>query len=418
MSRRHSRRTAPVSAERLRDVLRSAFWLVPAACTVLAIALGVGLLALDDQIPYARTAFLFPGPPSGARSFLSAIITSMISVTGLVFSITIVVLQLTSSQFSPRVLRMFLRDRAIQLTLGIFVGTFVYAMVVHRGVLGTIGHDPFVPRIAVTVAFLLVLASIGLFIRYISHIANMIRVATIITAITAETRILIERQCPPGHTPRTPPPLSGADTGPISAPEAGVLVSVNRAALVHLACDNDCVIALIPRIGDFVPAGAALLTVRPNGSKTPAPDRLAAELIRSIALDTERTMEQDIAFGFRQLIDIAQRALSPAINDMTTASQTLDALHDLLRRLATRQLPNGWHFDDGGTPRVLVPAYRFSDYLQITVAEIWRYGADSAQIPGRISAMLNDLASAALPEHQEPIAAWKSRVQNKDEPFQ
>lgn len=405
-----------VSLERFRDVLRAAFWLIPAICAVMAIALGVGLLALDDRLPVGQTAVLFPGPPAGARSFLSAIITSMISVTGIVFSITMVVLQLTSGQFSPRVLRMFLRDRTIQLTLGLFVGTFVYAMVVHRGVRGTLGHDPFVPRVAVSVAFLLVLASIGLFIRYISHVANLIRVATIISTIAQETRALIERQCPPEHTPRTAPPIPAAGAEPIPSPEAGVLVSVNHAALARCARDHDCVIVLTLRIGDFVPAGGPLLTVHSDNSSIRDLDQLAHRLIHDIALDTERTMEQDIAFGFRQLIDIAQRALSPAVNDITTAAQVLDALHDLLRRLATRHLPTGWHDDDNDTPRVLIPQYQFADYLQITVAEIWRYGADAAQIPGRMSTMLVDLASAALPEHQEPITAWRARIQGDGKP--
>ncbi|MGH3238726.1 MAG: DUF2254 family protein [Streptosporangiaceae bacterium] len=184
------------STARLRNVLQSAFWLLPALCVTASIGLAIGLITLDSYLPAAHGVLLYPGPPSGARSFLSSIVQAMISFTALVFSITIVVLQLTSGQFSPRVLRMFLRDRTSQLALGLFIATFVYAMVVQRAVRGSTGHDAVVPRIAVTVAFVFVLASVGLFIRYIGYVANMIRVATIIDAIAAESRALLEHRYP------------------------------------------------------------------------------------------------------------------------------------------------------------------------------------------------------------------------------
>ena len=150
--------------ERAREVARSAFWLVPSLCVLAAIGLAIGLVALDQQFGTTRAVFLFPGPPTGARSFLTSIIQAMITFTGLVFSITIIVLQLTSAQFSPRVLRTFLRDRTIRFSLGTFLATFVYAMVVLRDVRGTDVHGGFVPRVAVTVSFLLVLLSVGMFI--------------------------------------------------------------------------------------------------------------------------------------------------------------------------------------------------------------------------------------------------------------
>ncbi len=150
-----------VSTSRLRDVVRSTFWVIPAACVAGSIALAVGLIVVDQRLGSSHAFYLYPGPPSGARSFLSSITQAMISFTGLVFSITIVALQLTSGQLSSRVLRTFLRDRLIQFSLGVFVATFVYAMVVQRAVRGSVGHGAFVPRAAVTVAFLFVLASVG-----------------------------------------------------------------------------------------------------------------------------------------------------------------------------------------------------------------------------------------------------------------
>jgi len=395
-----------VSVERARDVARSTFWLVPAVCVVISIGLAIGLGALDDALPATHAFFVFPGPPAGARSFLSSIIQAMISFTGLVFSITIVVLQLSSGQFSPRVLRMFLGDRTIQFALGIFVATFVYAMVVHRAIRGTTGPDAFVPRIAVTVAFAFVLASVGLFIHYIAHIANLIRVATIITYVGQQSRRVLAAHYPP-------------DAPPPGCPHAGVVVSVNAHALTRLATDAGCVLAVAMRVGDFVPAGAPLVTVHPDeqlATAGPADAGLGRRVLREVALDTERTMEQDLAFGLRQLVDIAERALSPAVNDPTTAAQSIDGLHDLLRALAIRHLPSGRWCDDTGRLRLVVPQYGFPDFLDLAVGEIWRYGADAVQIPGRLAAMLADLAAAALPDYRPAITTWSHRIDAHPDP--
>ncbi len=395
-----------VAFTRLRDRIRSSFWLVPTVCVVVSIVLAVGLVKVDQLIGDVQSAVLFPGPPAGATSFLSSIITSMISVTGLVFSITVVVLVLTSGQFSPRVLRGFLRDRTIQWSLGVFIATFVYAMTVIRDVQGsTDTFSAFVPRIAVTFAFLLVLASVALFIAYINHIANMIRVSSIITRVGDEARALLERRCPadPPRPPPTPQPAAAPAVVVVPSPTLGVIVSVNEADIVERARRDAAVVELVPRVGDFVPAGGPLLRVHGGDDG----GRGYADLI---ALDSDRTMEQDLAFGFRQLVDIAEKALSPGINDPTTACQAIDILHDLLRRLATRELPTGRHPDRDGTVRLIVPQYDFADFLRVAVAEIWHYGADGMQIGPRLETMLRDLQSAALPRHRVAVEHWLAVV--------
>ena len=400
-----------VSVERVRHKLRSMFWLVPAACVVTAIGAAAGLVALDQALGPVSTGVLFPGPPSGARSFLSSITQAMIAFTGLVFSITIVVLQLTSGQFSPRVLRAFLRDRGIQFALGIFISTFVYAMVVQRAVTGSAGHHPFVPRIAVTGAFVLVLASVGLFIFYIHHVANMIRVATIVTSLGAESRDLLQSRYPAGQPSAGPAPDLGPAARIIAAPRPGVLVSVNEGALAGLAGRLGCVVVLAARVGDFLPEGAPLVRIHPGGNSVgDLPGIDAPQLLAEVALDTERTMEQDLAFGFRQLVDIAERALSPSTNDPTTACQALDVLHDLLRRLAVRHLPSGRVRGADGSLRLIVPQYGFADFVDLAVQEIWHYGSDAAQVPGRLSAMLADLSAAALPEYLPVLRQWAGRI--------
>ncbi len=391
-----------VSLGRIRDRVRSTFWLIPASCAVGAIGLAIGLVAADRLVGDTEALYLFPGPPEGARSFLGAIIGAMISFTGLVFSITVVVLVLTSDQFSPRVLRGFLRDLTIQWALGVFVATFVYAMTVHRTVLGTDDEDAFVPRIAITVAFLLVLLSVALFIHYINHIAHVIRVSSIITGIGGETRELLERRLPADAPPEPPEPDLSAPCLVVTAPRPGVVVSVNERRIADRACREGLVVVLVPRVGDFVPSGAPLCTIYGGG---PA-DWAAAD----IALDDERTMEQDIAFGLRQLVDIAERALSPSVNDPTTACQALDVMHDLLRRIVTRRLPTGRHTDVEGRVGLVIPQYSAADYLDVALAEVWHYGADAAQVPERLAALLRDLRSVVLPEHRLPVERWCTRV--------
>ncbi len=312
------------------------------------------------------------------------------------FSITIVVLQLTSSQFSPRVLRTFLRDRLTQAALGVFVATFVYAVLVLRTVRST-SEDPFVPALSTTVGVGLLLLSVGMFVAYIHHVATTIQVSSILERIGRETRAAIDRRFPPAGRPagRDTPPLLPDASAVLPASRSGALVRVDEAGLVQAAFDADVVLRLRVRLGEHVPQGAPLLEVLGDAQRLDAGQALAA-----IRLARDRTLEQDVAFGFRQLVDIADRALSPGINDPTTAVQALDELHDLLRRLVTRRLPPDRHTDGGGALRLVTPAEEFRDYLALALDEIDHYGADSLQVQQRVRRLLEDLEAAARSEHR------------------
>ncbi|MDQ3611515.1 MAG: DUF2254 domain-containing protein [Actinomycetota bacterium] len=385
----------------LTQSVRTGFWAIPTLCVLLAAALAFGLVALDREFDDALGGFSFGAGPDGAREVLSAIVTSMITFTGLVFSITIVVLQLTSSQFSPRVLRTFLRDRQTQLSLGVFIATFVYAVLVLRTVNG-LDEDTFVPAIATSVGLLLLIVSVGVFVAYIHHIGTSIQASSILQSIAGETRTVLERELPSGGPP---PPVvvrpAGTPVAVLPAPRSGALVQVDIASLVGVADDCDVVLVSRVHLGDFVPEGAPLLEVHRGNA-----DSLdAAGALRAFSFARERTMEQDVAFGFRQLADIAAKALSPSLNDPTTAVQALDGMHDLLRRLATRHLPTGVHADDAGRPRLYLPQPCFEDYLTLALQEADQYGADSRQVQDRITALLTDVRAAALPEHRPPLDA-------------
>ncbi len=310
----------------LRESVRTGLWAVPAMCVLLALGLAQALVAVDRRLQRGGSrAWTFGAGPDGAREVLSAITTSMITFTGLVFSITIVVLQLTSSQFSPRVLRTFLRDRVTQLALGVFVATFVYAVMVLRTVRGT-SDEAFVPALATTVGLALLLASVAMFVAYIHHVATTIQVSSIIDRIGRDTRAAIDRRHPAGGD--RPPATAGSRStvgarAVLPAPRAGVLVRLDEPALVQLAAEADVVLRVRLRLGEHVPEGGPLLEVTGDAQ------RLDAEtVLRAVRLARNRTLEQDVAFGFRQLVDIADRALSPGINDPTTAVQVLDELHD------------------------------------------------------------------------------------------
>ena len=378
--------------------LRDRFWVVPLLFAIGATLLGLALTTLDDMLDTSLTLpLLFAGGPEGARAVLSAIITSMISFTGLVFSITVVVLQLTSSQFSPRILRTFLRDWVNQIALGVFVATFVYALVVLRAVTGTAQTDTFVPQISVTMAFVLVLASVVVFLFYIDHIAQSIRAASIVTRIAEETRAVLESRHPQDAEALVPLPRPAPLGRRIHADAPGIVQQIDDHALADLAEEHDVTICVLRALGEFVPAGGVLLEVHGQGR----PDD--GTLRSHIHLGNERSTDEDVGFGLSQLVDIAERALSPGINDPTTAVQVVDQLHDLLRRLVTRPLAPRQVLTESGRLAVDVPQPSVADYLALAVDEIAHCGADVERVQQRLAVMLRDLLDAALPQHRDAV---------------
>ena len=375
--------------------LVSGYWFIPGGIVVAASAVALGLLELDARLLADGRSIGFTGGAESARALLSSISSSMLTLTALVFSVTIVVLQLASGQFSPRVLRTFLRDRRSQTTLGVFLATFLYALIVLRGVRGDGGTvDRFVPGISVGVSFLLVIISVAFFVQYIHNITTSIRVIEIIDRISKETAAAIERVHPAD--------LQSADAGlpSLAAPSAtvcaatrGVVTSVNVERLCRIAEGGEVCLVVVPGVGDFVATGMPLVQV--HGDSDGVDDDAVR---RAISLAKERQLDEDPAFGFRQLVDIAERTLSPGVNDPTTAVQCLDHLHDLLRRLAHRALPSRVTRTAQGRVRVVVSQPTWDDYVALAVDEIRHWGAGSLQVHRRIGALLDDLAAEVAPE--------------------
>ncbi len=247
----------PVNHTRWKERLSESFWLIPCVCLVVATALALALIQIDDGIGGHRRGFGFAGGPESARQVLATIASSMLTLAGLVFSITIVALQLTSTQFSPRALRTFLRDRRTQLSLGIFVATFFYALVALREVRGqdNSGGGQFVPGVTITGAFVLAAVGVGTFVFYIHHISQSIRVITIIRRIGEETTGAIG--CLPDEVADPPVPATPT-AGPvktIASSRSGVVAGVEVDDLVEAAAGAGAVVEVVPGMGDFVPRG-------------------------------------------------------------------------------------------------------------------------------------------------------------------
>jgi uncharacterized membrane protein len=374
--------------------LRTSLWLVPIAAVTGAMALAILLPRADRRWGADVTAwYLYAGQADSARELLSTIASSMLTLAALVFSITILVLQLASSQFSPRVLRTFLTDRTTQVALGMFLGSFVYPMVLLPQVRS--GEHEVVPAFSVFFAIALVLLSILTFVRYIHHMAHSIRAASVLKRVADETRDSVRALYPDVGDDDPMPALHAPDRPAdhvLLAKQAGVLSAVDAEELLARAMRHDLVIELHPCVGDFVPCGAPIMSVWGKDG-----DELEQALRDACVIASERTPTQDVAFGLRQLVDVAERALSPGVNDPTTAVQALDHIHDLLRSLCTRKFPSPVRSDEQGRLRLLLPRPDFASLVRLSLDEIRHYGAGSIQIMRRMRALLDDLLRTAPP---------------------
>ena len=354
-----------------RDVLRTNLWLVPTVEVVAAVGLFVATYLLDRAAYHGELtlpAWVNNGSPDAARQILTAIAAAVITVVGLVFSITIVALTLTSTQFGPRMLRNFIRDRGTQVTLGTFVATFVFAILA----LGSISHGPrgdFVPHLSITVALGLILASLGVLIYFIHHVAKSIQLPEVIASIARDLAIAIDAEAVASSA------RAGLETGPsiaelerrmdetgavVAAPSSGYLQFVAYDELVGIAGDANAVIRLLYRPGHFVVEGLPLATVWPAD----AVEEITRSLERAHFAGPHRTLAQDLAFAIDQLVEIAIRALSPAINDTFTAITCIDWLSDGLCKISARWDPSLARRDAFGNVRVISAAVRYERFVE------------------------------------------------------
>ncbi|RKE17606.1 DUF2254 domain-containing protein [Streptomyces sp. TLI_171] len=387
----------------LREHLRESFWFAPLLTCVGAVLLA-GLTDLIDRAIFeeataAQTADTLLSFNAAAKSVVSTVSSAMLTFIGVVFSISLVSLQMAASQMSPRVLRLYVRSRLIKATFATCLATFVYTLLVQLGYDDT--TDPTravsVPVVSTVVALAMVMLSLGLFVLYVQATLRLLRVPHVIDRVTRESlKVLQDYRW---LAPELGPPGGPRPEGPTLLHEGrgGVLRDVNIRWLMRVARRHDTVLHLVPRIGDFIAPGTPTVVV--VGGTPPRPRRITTAL--NVGVD--RTMHQDLSFGYRQLVDIAIRALSPAVNDPTTAVQAIDRIHQLLALLAPHQLGEIRHRDKDGAVRLVQAVPGWEATVDLAFTEIRTCGAGQPQVTRRLAAALDDLLRITPGPRRPPL---------------
>jgi uncharacterized membrane protein len=334
--------------------LRGSFWFLPSLIVAASLVVALALIQLDtigSQQWLSRWPRLFGSSAAGARGVLSTIAGSMMTVVGVTFSMMLVTLALVSSQYTSRILRNFMSDRVTQIVLGIFAGIFTYCLIVLRTVRGGDAAG-YIPSLAVTFGVVMAIGGIGALIFFIHHIARSIQASSIIAAVAEETLAAVDRLFPQkfGQTPeddeeeQSPLPLPERNWQVIPASANGYVQSVDNAALLRLARKHETIVRMERGIGEFVVQDTPLASL---ALAVPPEPELITALQAAFSIRRLRTVEQDAAFGIRQIVDIALRALSPGINDTTTAVMCVDYLAAILARLASRDIPSSHRYENG-----------------------------------------------------------------------
>ncbi|MFJ8982740.1 DUF2254 domain-containing protein [Streptomyces sp. NPDC102282] len=394
------------AGRQLRERLRDTFWLAPAAGLVGSFVLWWVLSELDTRIvahlqqegSYAELKDLlaFTGD---ARTVVTTVSAAMMTFIGVVFSISLVAVQMASGQLTPRVVRIFVRSRISKLTLTVFLATFAFSLLVLTSYEGGTDPDPRRVTSAPLLQSLLTLGLVGLslllFVAYVSSTLRLMQVGPVLDHIARESLRAMEQQ--PGEPAEAAlPPMPG--TAHVEhRGRAGVLRSVRVARLVRAAERQGVVLRLVPRIGDFLVPGTPVLTV--HGGAAPPPRALS----RTALVGVERTLHQDPAFGLRQLSDIALRALSPSVNDPTTAVQCLDRLVQLLSVAVRLPLTPLHHRDRRGDVRLVQEVPGWTDLVDLAFEEIRWCAARSPQVTRRLLAAFDDLLLLAAGERRTPL---------------
>ncbi len=375
--------------------MRSSFWFVPAVIVLGAVGFAAVLIGVDATVKLhvvRSWPLLFGAGAAGSRGLLTAVASSMITVAGVVFSITIVALSLTSSQYTSRVLRNFMRDRGNQVVLGVFVGIFAYCLVVLRTIRGS-DEVKFVPSLAVLVGLILAFVGIAFLIYFIHHISMSIQASNIIAAAAQETIAAVDHLFPKelGEDADEDAPLMSLALqawSPVPARETGYIESIDGDALLAVARQRGTILRMERGVGEFVVQGTPLVSVADLGGLD---DESTAELNEVYTVSHQRTVEHDVAFGLRQIVDIALKALSPGINDTTTAVMCVDYLAAILVRLAARRIA-AFHRLDQGELRVIARGPSFASLLAAAFDQIRQNAKGNVVILTRLLEALEIIA--------------------------
>jgi uncharacterized membrane protein len=391
-----------------RQRIAMSLWFVP---TIFAAA-SIGLANLTIWLDYRVDAPIAVRPdlvsdPGTAATFAGAIAAATLAFVAVVFATTLVAIQLAASQYSPRAVRIFIRSRVTRVTLGLFLATFVFALIVLvSSRASVISAKQFAPVVSVATLLVLTLATVFGFVAYLHGVVRLMRVQYLLETIAGETRRAIEENFPPAsaYVDADPPPSDSVPHMLRYTGRAGVVTATDLHGLVDLCRQKQCWLELTVGVGEYLAHGTPVAIV--HGAELD--DRAVT---RFFLIGGERSFVQDPAFGFRQLVDVAIRALSPAVNDPTTGVQAIDRLGDLLAITGSRLDPTGLRVDTAGTVRVKRKLRNFEGLLVLSLTEIVRYGADAPQVVRRLRGMLDELESTLPPERHPAISRHRSLLE-------
>lgn len=413
------------------ESLRSSFWFVPVM--MVTIASVAALLSVDFDASQAgawlhERGWIYAGDPRGAITVLGTIAGSMVTIAGVVFSMTLVALSLASSQFGPRLLRNFMRDTINQVVLGIFIATFLYCLLVLRSV----RHGPtgaFVPHLSVTLGVLLAVASLFVLIYFIHHVSVSIQADELVAGVGGDFDAAIDRLFPtrlgeaaadaPSQGEAQLPDGFDREARRLAAPRDGYLQLVEADALLALSCENDLLLRLEHRPGDYVVQGNPLVAAWPADR---VGDHLERQIVSQFVLSIRRTPVQDVQHAVNQLVEIALRALSPGVNDPFTAVVCIDRLGSSLCRLGGREMPSPMRHDEDGALRVIARPVTFAEVADAAFSPIRHAAASNPQVLMRLLDTIAEIADhlrrsadvLTLRAHAQWIAQCEDGMQEVD----
>src|SRR5262245_39194333 len=391
---------------RVRHYLQNSIWVLPVCAMAVAMALARLLHWLEAEMGWVSAV-----DSDTMRSVLGTLAGAMFTFIVFVCSSLLLVVQLASAQLTPRAIGTMFRDPVTKLTMAVFVFTFTFVLA------AVVRIDATVPFLVTQVAVFGCAVSVRVFLYLVDHVGKMLRPSGVFASIASEAHDVINNVYPrrltdaPESVKESPDIPNEKPPRIVKSPKGGVLLAFDLSGLVAIAVRHDCVIEMEPRVGNFVAPGDTLF--RLHGGETVSDD----VLYQSVALGAERTMEQDPAFGFRVIVDVASKGLSPAINDPTTAVLAIDRIHHLLRHVGGRCLDDERVRDKTGRVRLMYRTPDWEDFVKLAVTEIRQFGGSSIQIARRLRAMLEDLIRTLPEDRAAPVRLELELLRKSTERF-
>jgi uncharacterized membrane protein len=389
---------------RLREYLRESLWVVPCLGAVLGLLAALVVVSIDGHV---KVPPQWAYSPSTASTVLSAVAGAVAALTGFVVTVTVLVVQMATGTFSARYMRLWYRDPVLKAVLALLIGTLAFAFSLLRRI-----EDRFVPDLGVTVAEVLLIIGLVMFVVFLNRFVHRLRPVAVTALLAKGVRESLGNDIAGVRDVRDvfAGPVEGTDDAPALAVRChrpGAIQAVNLRGVASWARQHECLVVMRHSVGEFIEAGDLLFDVYGD----PGEHDAAARALRGlVALGLERTIEQDPAFALRVMVDVANKALSPAVNDPTTAVQVLDYLGDSLRVIEeTDQSAPSWHAG-AATRGVVVPVRRWEDYLALAITEIREFGSTSIQVMRRMRALLDELLQDVRPENRAAVEAEIARL--------